>query len=199
MLYFKKFLFETLLLMILTLNVAKYGVQFITKAILLIGLRLQEWHFSFINLNKVAEFKRTTDNTALKFSEYLMLLLMVMVVLLILWFCIDLYTGQFKRDWKTGVLVKHMIRDVPQNNIQMVANEEKKANFWLRKSRISKHRKKLVLRIPCGMNEAVVKIMQQRCKEFLPSWLNTNFKTVNWQPVVVERKLFFTWIIVREK
>lgn len=112
---------------------------------------------------------------------------------------LDMCIGQFSRDIKTIQITGKLIRDVPEDNLQLVALEENSANKWVRRGRILKWKNKIIFVIPCLGNSSVVSVIQKRCESYLLGWLNTNFKGINWLPIESKTYGVLTLIFVREK
>lgn len=112
---------------------------------------------------------------------------------------LDICIGQFSRDIKTIQITGKLIRDVPEDNLQLVALEENSANKWIRRGRILKWKNKLIFVIPCLGNSSVVSVIQKRCDNYLLGWLNTNFKRISWSPIESKTYGMLTLVFVREK
>lgn len=128
-------------------------------------------------------------------TKVIFLTIGIVVIVMVLDMCI----GQFSRDIKTIQITGKLIRDVPEDNLQLVALEENSANKWIRRGRIFKWKNKLIFVIPCLGNSSVVSVIQKRCENYLLGWLNTNFKGINWLPVESKTYGILTLVFVREK
>ena len=131
--------------------------------------------------------------------EALLIIFILTIPGLVLWLAKDLLSGQLQRDFLVDRLTKSLIRYVPMESIKLISAEEKRANWWIRKGRIVKKHGKLVLRIPCGNNAAIVDIIQRRCDGYVNQWLEQNYPKSNWSPLEIKHGLFITWLYVREK
>lgn len=141
------------------------------------------------------------DNHQLVISkEYLIGLILLVIFILILWFLLNLITGQLKRDYYSMQLSKHLQRQVTQNSYQMNTVEERKANYWLKRLRIIKWKSRMIVLIPCGPNAAVQNIIQKRCEQYLINWLVTNIKRSRWSiKINIHNSIHFNWLYVSEK
>ena len=131
--------------------------------------------------------------------EHLLIIFFLSIFILVIWLAKDLLSGQLRRDFLSDRFTKSLIRYVPTGNIKLISEEEKRANWWIRKGRIIKKHGKLVLRIPCGNNAAIIEIIRKRCDGYVNQWLAQNYPNSNWSPIEIKHGLFITWLYVREK
>lgn len=155
--------------------------------------------FSQLDIN----LYNSINNRIYQFSnngyESLLIIFILMIPGLALWLAKDLLLGQFKRDFLSDRFTKSLIRYIPMESIKLISAEEKRANWWIRKGRIIKKHGKLVLRIPCGNNAAIIEIIRKRCDGYVNQWLSQNYPNSNWSPIEIKHGLFITWLYVREK
>ncbi|MBZ4025459.1 hypothetical protein K7E17_06565 [Ligilactobacillus salivarius] len=131
--------------------------------------------------------------------ELLLIILLLTITILVSWLALNLISGQFQRDIYSDRFTRSLIRYIPTENTKLVSSEEKRANWWIRKGRIIKKHGKLVLRIPCGNNAAIVEIIRKRCDGYANQWLAQNYPNSNWGPLEIKHGLFITWLYVKEK
>lgn len=133
-------------------------------------------------------------------KEYIEGLTILLCFILVVWFLLNLVTGQLKRDYYSVQLSKHLQRQTNQGNLQMNTIEENKANFWLKRLRIIKWRRRLIVLIPSGPNAAVEDVIQTRCNRYLINWLITNMKKYRWNAKLdIYNSLHFNWLYASEK
>lgn len=120
-------------------------------------------------------------------------------IILVVWLIVDIFSGQFKLDLKSAQITRLLRRQVSSESLQVVASEERSANRWIRKGRIVKRDGKLMFVIPCFGSSAVAAIIQKRCEEYLPKWLDNNFSRIKWTPLDTKTSGLGTWFLVREK
>lgn len=171
----------------------------ITSNLVPIGQNLKQFGFYFINMGALEKFETVLHAKATIIASDCLLIISIILVLLMIWFLVDLMLGQLKNDFMGKRVMISMVRNVSKNNMQLNAEEEAKADFWIKKGRIVKWRKKLRLIIPGSGNSAVAKIVEARCDEILLSWLNQNYSRKNWLPIKVKRTSLMTFIIIQEK
>lgn len=131
--------------------------------------------------------------------ETLLIIFILIILALVLWLAKDLLSGQLRRDFLSDRFTRSLIRYVPTGNTKLIAEEEKRANWWIRRGRIIKKHGKLVLRIPCGNNAAIIDVIQRRCDGYVNQWLSQNYPKSNWSPIEIKHGLFITWLYVKEK
>lgn len=199
MIYFWKIWTIPLILISLTTLICKKVVIPITSNLVPIGQNLKEFGFYFINVRTLERYKTVLDAKATIIASDCLLIISILLALLMIWFLVDLLSGQLKNDFMGKRAMIAMVRNVSQDNIQLNVKEEAKADFWIKKGRMAKWRKKLRLIIPASGNNSVAKIVETRCDEFLLSWLNQNFSKKNWLPIEVKRTVLMTFIIIKEK
>lgn len=164
-----------------------------------VGQSLKQFGFYFINVRSLERYKAVLDSKSVIVASDCLLIISIILVLLMIWFLVDLMLGQLKNDFMSKRAMIAMVRNVSKDNMQLNAKEEAKADFWIRKGRMVKWRKKVRLIIPASGNSAVAKIVEARCAEFLLSWLNQNYSRKNWLPIEVKRTALMTFIIIKEK
>lgn len=120
-------------------------------------------------------------------------------VVLVVWLIVDIFSGQLKLDLKSAQITRLLRRQVSSESMQVVASEERSANCWIRKGRIIQRDSKLMFIIPCFGSSAVAAIIQKRCEDYLPKWLDNNFPRIKWTPLDTKTSGLGTWFIVREK
>lgn len=148
-----------------------------------------DWFYSLKNLNPSLEIWE---------SKLFTVLVLISVVVLI-WLVVNLITGQLVRDVKSSALSRHLIRSVNDNSTNINSVEQIKANKWIKRLRFVQHHRKLVLIIPCGGNASVGSIIEDRCNKYVNKWLVDNFTKVKWVPIQQVHRLWFSWILVKEK
>ncbi len=104
-----------------------------------------------------------------------------------------------KLDYYSIQLGKHLQRS-QTNNLQMVKDEQDKANYWLKWLRIVCWRHRLYVLIPCGSNAAVEDIIKERCDNYTIGWLNLTIKNSNWINKINQyNRLHSNWLVLKEK
>ncbi|MCO7135806.1 hypothetical protein [Ligilactobacillus salivarius] len=131
--------------------------------------------------------------------EALLIIFILIIFTLVPWLAKDLLSGQLRRDFLSDRFTKSLIRYVPMESIKLISEEEKRANWWIRKGRIVKKHGKLVLKIPCSNNAAIIDIIQRRCDGYANQWLAQNYPNSNWNSIEIKHGLFITWLYIREK
>lgn len=193
MYYLRKWWLGLLFILGMGMTVLHYGYRLVTVIISII------FRFSQLDMNEY----NLIDIKIQKFSDngfdLLLTILLIVVFVLICWFISNLTSGQLQRDFLVDRLTKSLIRYVPTGNTKLIAEEEKRANWWIRRGRIIKKHGKLVLRIPCGNNAAVIEIIRKRCDGYVNQWLSQNYPNSNWSPLEIKHGLFITWLYVKEK
>lgn len=191
MFYLKKPLVFISILNTLSFIITKY----VSPIIILVITKLESL-FPSMGLNTI---NKNIDIYSFKLFMISKQIFIILIVLLIAWLIINIISGQLLRDIYSSRLTKKLLRHVSDNPQQMIAKEENKANFWIKKGRITKKKGKLIFRIPCASNESVFNIIDQRSASFTSSWLQNTYKNVNWLPTTVTHNIFFSWLVIKEK
>lgn len=193
MYYFRKWWLGLLFVLGMGMIVLHYGYRLVA-IILPIIFRLFQLDMNLYNSinNRIYQFSNNG-------YELLLIIFILMILGLALWLACNLLSGQIQRDFLVDRLTKSLIRYVPIDSTKLIATEEKRANWWIRKGRIVKKHGKLVLKIPCGNNATIVDIIQRRCDGYANQWLAQNYPNSNWSPLEIKHGLFITWLYVKEK
>ena len=193
MYYFRKWWLWLLFILGIGMIILHYGYRLITL-VLSIVFKLSQLDMNLYNSinNKIYQFSSNG-------YESLLMIFILIIPGLVLWFAKDLLSGQLRRDFLSDRFTKSLIRYVPTGNTKLIAEEEKRANWWIRRGRIIKKHGKLVLRIPCGNNAAIIDIIQRRCDGYANQWLAQTYPKSNWSPIEIKHGLFITWLYVKEK
>lgn len=192
MYYFRKLWLWLLFILGMGMIVLHYGYRLLAMILPII------FKFSQLDMNEY----NSINNRIYEFSnngyELLLIILLLTIPILVSWLALNLISGQFQRDIYSDRFTRSLIRYIP-TEIKLVSSEEKRANWWIRKGRIVKKHGKLVLRIPCGNNAAIVDIIRRRCDGYANQWLAQNYPNSNWSPLEIKHGLFITWLYIREK
>ncbi|UTX36526.1 hypothetical protein [Ligilactobacillus salivarius] len=192
MYYFRKLWLWLLFILGMGMIVLHYGYRLLAMILPII------FKFSQLDMNEY----NSINNRIYEFSnngyELLLIILLLTIPILVSWLALNLISGQFQRDIYSDRFTRSLIRHIP-TEIKLVSSEEKRANWWIRKGRIVKKHGKLVLRIPCGNNAAIVDIIRRRCDGYANQWLAQNYPNSNWSPLEIKHGLFITWLYIREK
>lgn len=193
MYYFRKLWLWLLFILGMGMIVLHYGYRLLAMIFSII------FKFSQLDMNEY----NLIDIKIQKFSDdgfnLLLTILLIVVFVLTCWFISNLTSGQLQRDFLADRFTKSLIRYIPTESIRLISEEEKRANWWIRKGRIVKKHGKLVLRIPCGNNAAIVDIIRRRCDGYANQWLAQNYPKSNWSPIEIKHGLFITWLYIKEK
>lgn len=193
MYYFRKWWIWLLFILGIGMLILHYGYRLVTVIMSII------FKFSQLDMN----LYNSISNRIYQFSnngfETLLIIFILIILALVLWLAKDLLSGQFQRDFLSDRLTKSLNRYVPTESIKLISAEEKRANWWIRKGRIIKKHGKLVLRIPCGNNAAIIEIIRKRCDGYVNQWLAQTYPKSNWSPIEIKHGLFITWLYVKEK
>lgn len=193
MYYFKKWWLGLLFILGLGMTVLHYGYRLLAMILPII------FKFSQLDMNLYSSINNRIYQFSNNGFETLLIIFILIILTLVLWLAKDLLSGQLQRDFLADRLTKSLTRYVPTGNVKLISAEEKRANWWIRRGRIIKKHGKLVLRIPCGNNAAVVDIIRKRCDGYVNQWLAQNYPNINWNPIEVKHGLFITWLYIREK
>ena len=193
MYYFRKWWLWLLFILGIGMIILHYGYRLITLVLSIV------FKFSQLDIN----LYNSINNRIYQFSnngyESLLIIFILIIPVLVIWFISNVTSGQFKRDFLADRFTKSLIRYVPTESIRLISEEEKRANWWIRRGRIVKKHGKLVLRIPCGNNAAIIEIIRKRCDGYANQWLAQNYPNSNWSPIEIKHGLFITWLYVKEK
>lgn len=193
MYYFRRCWLWLLFILGIGMIILHYGYRLIAMILPII------FKFSQLDMNEY----NSINNRIYEFSnngyELLLIIFILMILGLALWLACNLLSGQIQRDFLSDRFTKSLIRYIPTGNTKLIAEEEKRANWWIRRGRIVKKHGKLVLRIPCGNNAAIVEIIRKRCDGYANQWLAQNYPNSNWGPLEIKHGLFITWLHVKEK
>lgn len=193
MYYFRKCWSGLLFILGIGMLILHYGYKLVTVIMSII------FKFSQLDMNLYSSINDRIYQISNNGFEYLLITFILTIPVLVLWFAWNLFSGQLRRDFLSDRFTKSLIRYVPIDNTKLIATEEKRANWWIRKGRIVKKHGKLVLRIPCGNNAAIVDIIRRRCDGYVNQWLAQNYPNSNWSPIEIKHGLFITWLYVKEK
>lgn len=193
MYYFRKWWLGLLFVLGMGMIVLHYGYRLVTMIMSII------FKLSQLDMNLYSSINNRIYQISNNGFETLLIIFILTIPGLVLWLAKDLLLGQLQRDFLSDRLTKSLIRYVPTGNTKLIAEEEKRANWWIRKGRIIKKHGKLVLRIPCGNNAAIIDIIRRRCDGYVNQWLAQNYPNSNWSPLEIKHGLFITWLYVREK
>ncbi len=193
MYYFRKWWLWLLFILGIGMIILHYGYRLITLVLSII------FKFSQLDMNLYSSINDRIYQISNNGFEYLLITFILTIPVLVLWFAWNLFSGQLRRDFLSDRFTKSVIRYVPMESIKLISEEEKRANWWIRKGRIVKKHGKLMLKIPCGNNAAVIDIIQRRCDGYANQWLAQNYPNSNWSPLEIKHGLFITWLYVREK
>lgn len=197
MIYYRKIWFFPEMFLLILGVICKYvGPYFIKASIDLLWNADSKFPLNTTNL--IAKMQNLSDDLAVFGIKVLYIDILIAVVVLI-WLVINLLSGQLARDIKLGPTIKFLIRDIKQDNLNVVMVEENEANKCIRRSRVIKWKKKLVFIMPIVANGTVMKIITQRCDQDLLACLSGSFKGVSWSPIMVKKGGFVKWIIVKQK
>lgn len=122
------------------------------------------------------------------------LLLIWLTVFIVAWLILDIFTGQLYRDYRSAQLSRYLRR----SNVDL-SREEKRANWWISRSRFIRWNGRIMLIIPSPGNSAVERIIQKRCESTLMHWLSDNFKKYAWQPIIVKHRGFIAFLVIKTK
>ena len=198
MLYWRRIWIKIMVILLALLMTAKFVIRPVSKLLVWVIDRQ-------VNLNLIV-----APTTLLKISNKLNLfadkltkisttILMLVLVILTIWVIIDIFNGQLKLDYYSIQLGKHLQRS-QTNNLQMVKDEQDKANYWLRWLRIVRWRHRLYVLLPCGPSAAVENIIKDRCDNYTIGWLNLTIKNSNWINKINQyNRLHSNWLVLKEK
>ena len=193
MYYFRKWWLGLLFVLGMGMIVLHYGYRLVTMIMSII------FKLSQLDMNLYSSINNRIYQISNNGFETLLIIFILTIPGLVLWLAKDLLLGQLQRDFLSDRFTKSLIRYVPTESIRLISEEEKRANWWIRKGRIVKKHGKLMLKIPCGNNAAVIDIIQRRCDGYANQWLAQNYPNSNWSPLEIKHGLFITWLYVREK
>lgn len=193
MYYFRKWWLWLLFILGIGMIILHYGYRLITLVLSII------FKFSQLDMNLYSSINDRIYQISNNGFEALLIIFILIIFVLVPWLAKDLLSGQLRRDFLSDRFTKSLIRYVPMESIKLISEEEKRANWWIRKGRIIKKHGKLVLRIPCGSNAAVIEIIRKRCDGYANQWLAQNYPNSNWSPIEIKHGLFITWLYVKEK
>lgn len=193
MYYFRKWWLGLLFVLGMGMIVLHYGYRLVTMIMSII------FKLSQLDMNLYSSINNRIYQISNNGFETLLIIFILTIPGLVLWLTKDLLLGQLQRDFLSDRFTRSLIRYIPTGNTKLIAEEEKRANWWIRKGRIIKKHGKLVLRIPCGSNAAVIEIIRKRCDGYVNQWLSQNYPNSNWSPIEIKHGLFITWLYVREK
>lgn len=193
MYYFRKWWLGLLFVLGMGMIVLHYGYRLVTMIMSII------FKLSQLDMNLYSSINNRIYQISNNGFETLLIIFILTIPGLVLWLAKDLLLGQLQRDFLSDRLTKSLIRYVPTGNTKLIAEEEKRANWWIRKGRIIKKHGKLVLRIPCGNNAAIIDIIRRRCDGYVNQWLAQTYPNSNWNTIEIKHGLFITWLYVKEK
>lgn len=193
MYYLRKWWLCLLFVLGIGMMILHYGYRLVTVIMPIV------FKFSQLDMNLYGSINNRIYQFSNNGFEALLIIFILIILALVLWLVKDLLSGQFKRDFLSDRFTKSLIRYVPTESIRLISEEEKRANWWIRKGRIVKRHGKLMLKIPCGNNAAIIEIIRKRCDGYVNQWLAQNYPNSNWSPLEIKHGLFITWLYVREK
>lgn len=193
MYYLRKWWLCLLFVLGIGMMILHYGYRLVTVIMPIV------FKFSQLDMNLYGSINNRIYQFSNNGFEHLLIIFFLSIFILVIWLAKDLLSGQLRRDFLSDRFTKSLIRYIPMESIKLISAEEKRANWWIRKGRIIKKHGKLVLKIPCGNNAAVVDIIRRRCDGYANQWLAQNYPNINWNPIEVKHGLFITWLYIREK
>ena len=193
MYYFRRCWLWLLFILGIGMIILHYGYRLVAMILPII------FKFSQLDMNLYSSINNRIYQFSNNRFETLLIIFILIILALVIWFISNVTSGQFKRDFLSDRLTKSLTRYVPTENVKLISAEEKRANWWIRKGRIVKRHGKLMLKIPCGNNAAVIEIIRKRCDGYVNQWLAQNYPNSNWSPLEIKHGLFITWLYVREK
>lgn len=193
MYYLRKWWLCLLFVLGIGMMILHYGYRLVTVIMPIV------FKFSQLDMNLYGSINNRIYQFSNNGFEALLIIFILIILALVLWLVKDLLSGQFKRDFLSDRFTKSLIRYVPTESIRLISEEEKRANWWIRKGRIVKRHGKLMLKIPCGNNAAIIEIIRKRCDGYVNQWLAQNYPNSNWSPLEIKHGLFITWLYIREK
>lgn len=193
MYYLRKWWLCLLFVLGIGMMILHYGYRLVTVIMPIV------FKFSQLDMNLYGSINNRIYQFSNNGFEALLIIFILIILALVLWLVKDLLSGQFKRDFLSDRFTKSLIRYVPTESIRLISEEEKRANWWIRKGRIVKRHGKLMLKIPCGNNAAIIEIIRKRCDGYVNQWLAQNYPNSNWSPLEIKHGIFITWLYIREK
>lgn len=193
MYYFRRCWLWLLFILGIGMIILHYGYRLVAMILPII------FKFSQLDMNLYSSINNRIYQFSNNRFETLLIIFILIILALVIWFISNVTSGQFKRDFLSDRLTKSLTRYVPTENVKLISAEEKRANWWIRKGRIVKRHGKLMLKIPCGNNAAVIEIIRKRCDGYVNQWLAQNYPNSNWSPIEIKHGLFITWLYVKEK
>ena len=193
MYYFRRCWLWLLFILGIGMIILHYGYRLVAMILPII------FKFSQLDMNLYSSINNRIYQFSNNGFETLLIIFILIILALVIWFISNVTSGQFKRDFLSDRLTKSLTRYVPTENVKLISAEEKRANWWIRKGRIVKRHGKLMLKIPCGNNAAVIEIIRKRCDGYVNQWLAQNYPNSNWSPIEIKHGLFITWLYVKEK
>ena len=178
MYYLRKWWLCLLFVLGIGMMILHYGYRLVTVIMPIV------FKFSQLDMNLYGSINNRIYQFSNNGFEALLIIFILIILALVLWLVKDLLSGQFKRDFLSDRFTKSLIRYVPTESIRLISEEEKRANWWIRKGRIVKRHGKLMLKIPCGNNAAIIEIIRKRCDGYVNQWLAQNYPNSNWSPLV---------------
>ena len=184
MYYLRKWWLCLLFVLGIGMMILHYGYRLVTVIMPIV------FKFSQLDMNLYGSINNRIYQFSNNGFEALLIIFILIILALVLWLVKDLLSGQFKRDFLSDRFTKSLIRYVPTESIRLISEEEKRANWWIRKGRIVKRHGKLMLKIPCGNNAAIIEIIRKRCDGYVNQWLAQNYPNSNWSPLEIKHGLF---------
>ncbi|MFP7774895.1 hypothetical protein ACLHIM_07065 [Ligilactobacillus sp. LYQ112] len=135
---------------------------------------------------------------AIVWANNILAWIVVEIMILIMWFVINVCTGQLIRDVKSAQLKKQLTKIVG-NEISENVILSKKVNQMIRKLRIIKLRGKLLVVIPAGNTLEIANNIESRWDNGGVEWLENYFKNKKWRPIKRVHKFFRNYEVIREK
>lgn len=197
MLYFRRIWLKLILALLGIIVVAQIILKPLSKLFVitfneLTKVTVTDFGFLLSWSNKLAIFSEKVADLAVG-------CLITVILVLIIWLLIDLFTRQLKLDYYSIQLGKHL-QKARVNNFKVAESEQEKANFWLRRLRIIRWKHKYYVLIPCGPRAAVQDIIKGRCDGYCIGWLNLTIKDSDWaNGILVHDTLHFNWLILKGK
>lgn len=158
-----------------------------------------------IDIPQHARMLKTVDG----YQTNLTTIVIFVFVALVVWLIVDISSGQFKRDWvafRVGRYLQQPALPMPKAEQQSIAtidlavNDQRRANHYLRRSKLRLINGRLVLTIPCGPTASTRKIIMERCQSAgVTAWLHERYPTVNWKKPAVHSSAMRSKIIIEQK
>lgn len=124
MLFYRKWWIIPIVLIAFTYAICKLYTEFISNWLTLILYKIND--YIYFDVMKWVRIIQQLKSNLECYSEHVLQLIIVFLILIALWLIINLLTGQFWYDFKSVRIVKFLVRDVTENNHTVTFKEEKK-------------------------------------------------------------------------